>query len=141
MAKDSIFRVVTTLHRIAFTASGGRVLGKLGGMPVVALTTVGRKTGQKRTTMLTSPVQDGEAVVLVASYGGDPRHPAWFRNLEANPDVEITMDGRTRAMRARVAAAEEKDRLWPSITKAYRGYGAYQRRTSRDIPVVILEPR
>jgi len=78
--------------------------------------------------------------VLVASYGGDDRHPAWFLNLREKPDVEVTMLGRTRNMRARLASAKEKAELWPQITKAYRGYASYQRRTQRDIPMVILEP-
>ena len=76
----------------------------------------------------------------MASYGGDDRHPAWFLNLEAKPDVEVTMSGQTRAMRARVASSEEKAALWPRIVAAYRGYDGYQHKTERDIPVVLLEP-
>ncbi len=128
------------LHKAILKLSGGRVLGTTFGMPVVRLTTTGRKSGEPRTTMLTSPVHDDEKVVLVASYGGDDRHPNWYLNLTANPEVEITMQGTTRSMRARVASAEEKQELWPAITKAYKGYAAYQKRTDRDIPVVILEP-
>lgn len=137
--KDAVFRLWTGVHEFAFKASGGRLLNTALGMPVVMLTTTGRKSGKSRTTMLTSPVQEGETIVLVASYGGDPRHPAWFLNLRDNPDVEVNMRGRKRRMRARVASGEEKARLWPDVTKAYRGYGQYQRRTERDIPVVILE--
>lgn len=139
-AKDHAFRVVTSVHRAVFTATNGRLLGRMAGMPVVMLTTTGRRSGAPRTTMLTSPVQEGESVVLVASFGGDARDPAWFRNLQHDPDVEIVMDGRRRRMRARVATAEEKVRLWPHIVERYRGYGQYQRRASRDIPVVILDP-
>jgi deazaflavin-dependent oxidoreductase (nitroreductase family) len=120
--------------------SDGRLLNRFFGMPVVRLTTTGRKSGKQRATMLTTPVHDGDRVVLVASYGGDDRHPAWFLNLRANPDVQIIMLGRRRAMRARVATAEEKAELWPRIVAAYKGYGGYQQRTDRDIPVVILEP-
>jgi deazaflavin-dependent oxidoreductase (nitroreductase family) len=90
--------------------------------------------------MLTSPVQEGDKVVIVASYGGDPRHPAWFLNLRERPDVDVLMDGGHKKMRARIASAEEKEELWPRVTAKYRGYGAYQRRTDRDIPLVILEP-
>ena len=139
-AKDLGARLMTGFHEWVFRASDGRLLGRVAGMPVVMLTTTGRKSGKPRTTMLTSPVQEGERVVLVASYGGDDRHPAWFLNLRANPDVEVTMLGRRRAMRARVATAKEKQRLWPSIVQTYRGYEGYQRRTERDIPLVILEP-
>jgi deazaflavin-dependent oxidoreductase (nitroreductase family) len=85
-------------------------------------------------------VQDGESVVLVASYGGDDRHPQWFLNLRDNPEVEITMEGNTRQLRARVASPEEKATLWPRVVAAHRGYGQYQQRTDRDIPLVICEP-
>jgi deazaflavin-dependent oxidoreductase (nitroreductase family) len=90
--------------------------------------------------MLTSPVQRGDEVVLVASYGGDPRNPAWYHNLVANPACEVIMRGSRRAMTARVATSAEKDDLWDDITSAYRGYAGYQKRTDRDIPVVILAP-
>jgi len=138
--KDIVFRGATGAHRFVFRASRGRLLGRAGGMPVVLLTTTGRRTGKKRSTMLTSPVSDDGRVVLVASYGGDARHPAWFLNLRAHPDVTVTMAGAERRMRARVAPEAEKAALWPSIVAAYDGYGAYQRRTDRDIPVVVLEP-
>lgn len=139
-AKDLVARVVTAAHRWVYDLTGGRVGGDIAGMPVVVLTTTGRSSGKPRRTMLTSPVQEGESIVLVASYGGDDRHPQWFRNLQANPDVEVTMRGETRPMRARVASPEEKARLWAAVTTAYRGYAGYQRRTDRDIPLVILEP-
>ena len=139
-AKDIGARLVTGFHEAVFRISNGRVGNRGFGMPVLAMTTTGRKSGKKRTTMLTSPVQDGDAVVLVASYGGDDRHPQWFLNLRDNPEVEITMDGRTRSMRARVASPEEKAELWPRVVEAYRGYGQYQLRTDRDIPLVICEP-
>lgn len=139
--KDLVAKVASGLHRVVFTATDGRVGGRVFGMPVVMLTTTGRKSGKRRTTMLTSPIHDEERVVLVASYGGDPRHPTWFLNLRAHPDAEITMEGRRRKMRARVASPEEKRELWPRIVERYRGYGRYQERTDRDIPVVILEER
>jgi deazaflavin-dependent oxidoreductase (nitroreductase family) len=85
-------------------------------------------------------MRDDDRVVLIASKGGDDRQPDWYRNLVADPDIEITMDGTSRKMRARTATAEEKAELWPQITKVYSGYAGYQQRTSRDIPVVICEP-
>lgn len=139
--KDAMFRFWTGLHRAAFRGTGGKLFPSGAGMPFVMLTTTGRKTGKPRQTMLNSPVQDGQTVVLVASYGGDDRHPAWFLNLRANPDVEILMNGTSHRMRARVADAAEKEALWPKITARFRGYGNYQRRTDRDIPVVLLTPR
>jgi deazaflavin-dependent oxidoreductase (nitroreductase family) len=139
--KDSIARVVTVMHRTAFEASKGRVLGRVAGMPVLVLHTTGRKSGKRRSTMLTSPLRDGDAIVLVASYGGDDRHPTWYLNLRDNPDVEVTMDGGTRPYRARVATEEERERLWPRVVSGYRGYGQYQTLTERTIPLVVLEPR
>ena len=139
-AKDVAARIVTGFHRAVFRVSNGRLANSGYGMPVLELTTTGRKTGKRRTTMLTSPIQDGANVVVVASYGGDDRHPTWFLNLRDDPNVEITMNGRTRPMRARAASPEEKAELWPRVVAAYKGYGQYQQRTDRDIPLVILEP-
>lgn len=139
--KDHVVRAVTGVHELVFRRSGGRMLGRFGGMPALVLTTTGRKSGRPRSTMLTAPLVEHGRVVLVASYGGDDRHPAWYLNLAADPEVTVTMDGTETPMRARTASAEEKAELWPRIVAAYRGYAAYQRRTDRDIPVVVLEPR
>jgi deazaflavin-dependent oxidoreductase (nitroreductase family) len=108
-------------------------------MAPVELSTIGRKTGQPRLTMLTSPLYDDTRVVLIASKGGDDRDPQWYRNLSANPAVEVTIDGTTRKMRARTASPEEKATLWPDIVAAYKGYAGYEKRSARDIPVVICE--
>lgn len=138
--KDTFFKIFTGFHEGVFKVSKGKVFGRAGGMPVVMLITTGRKSGKQRSTMLTSPVQLGESVVLVASYGGDARHPAWYLNLTANPEVEAVMSGSHRTMTARVASPEEKAELWPQITGKYKGYAGYQQKTDRDIPVVILDP-
>jgi deazaflavin-dependent oxidoreductase (nitroreductase family) len=135
------FRVVTGLHRAVFRLSRGRLLGRAGGMPVVILTTVGHRSGRKRRTMLTAPLVDGERVVLVASYGGHSHNPHWFQNLLLQPMVRLTMGGTgERPMRARVAARDERAELWPRIVDAYPGYERYQRKTERQIPLVVLEP-
>jgi len=139
--KDMAFKVVTGAHQAIFRVTKGRVLGRAGGMPVLILTTTGRRSGKTRSTMLTSPVHDDGRIVVVASYGGDDRHPAWFLNLRDDPGVVVTMAGRHRTMRARVAADDEKAELWPRVIEAYHGYATYQRNTERDIPVVILEPK
>ena len=139
--KDIIARVLTRSHETVFRATGGRVFGDALGRPVVMLTTTGRKTGVPRTVMLTAPVHDADAIVLVASYGGDDRDPAWFSNLVANPDVEVITRGATRRMRARIATAAERAELWPRVIGAYSGYARYQERTERVIPLVLLEPR
>src|SRR5437660_6035239 len=120
--KDLTAKVIFGLHKRIFVTTGGRIGGKAFGMPVIMLITTGRKSGKQRTTMLTSPVQEGNSFVIVASYGGDDRHPTWFLNLRANPDVEVVLDGRRREMHARVASDEERAALWPRVTKKYRGY-------------------
>ena len=128
-------------HKAVLALSGGRLMSTIGGMQAVELHTTGRKTGQRRSVMLTAPVYEPNRVVLVASKGGDDRDPDWYRNLVANPDVELGVHGTSRQMRARTATDDERAELWPRIIRAYRGYHAYQRRTDRPIPVVIVEPR
>ncbi len=141
MPSNRALKTMNAVHRVILTASGGRLGWEASAMPVIRLTTTGRKSGKKRNTMLTSPLQDGDKVVLIASYGGDDRHPAWYLNLRDTPDVEATMTGSTKPMRARTASEEEKADMWPKITSMYKGYAGYQEKTDRDIPVVILEPR
>lgn len=138
---DVGFKILNGAHRAVLAVTGGRYPRKLMGMAAVELTTIGRKSGEPRTTMLTSPISDDSRVVLVASKGGDDRDPQWYRNLSANPDVEVTIDGATRKMRARTASPEEKAALWPDIVAVYKGYASYQERARREIPVIICEPR
>jgi deazaflavin-dependent oxidoreductase (nitroreductase family) len=99
---------------------------------------VGAKSGKRRTTPL-AYIDDGEAIVIVASKGGAPRHPAWFHNVRAHPETTVQVGSRRLAVRARVATAEERSRLWPRVVAAYDGYANYQQRTEREIPLVILE--
>jgi len=139
--RDWQFRLVGAVHRWVSRATGGRVGGLLGGMATLELHTTGRSSGRPRTCMLTAPVHDGQRVVLVASKGGGDHHPQWYLNLVAHPDVELVIGGRRLPMRARTASPKEKAELWPEVVAAYAGYAAYQRRTDRDIPVVICEPR
>jgi len=127
-------------HRMLLTLSRGRLGWTIGPMHTVELHTIGRSTGQRRSTMLTAPVHEDEGYVLVASKGGDDRNPFWYLNLLANPNVELTIRGVTRPFRARTASAAEKTALWPKIVAAYSGYDAYQSKTNREIPVVICEP-
>src|SRR6202167_2407749 len=133
---DISLKTMSQVHRAIVHLSGGRVLGTAFGMPVVELHTVGRKSGQPRSTMLTAPVIDGDRVVLVGSKGGDDRDPAWYRNLVAHPDIELTMAGRRRPMRARLASPPEKAELLHRVVAAYQGYRRYQRRTRRDTPLI-----
>ncbi len=139
--KDVISKTVTSFHRVVFDLSKGKVLGKAAGMPVLKLTTIGRKSGQPRATMLTSPLIEGDNVILVASNGGDDRNPMWYSNILANSDVDVVMNGTTRAMHSRIAENGERTRLWEALTAKHANYAGYQRKTSRQIPVVVLEPR
>lgn len=111
-------------------------------MPVLELTTIGRKSGEPRAVMLTAPVVDGDTIVIVASRGGDPTHPAWYLNLRDNPDVEVSLKhGPKRPMTAHIATADERATLWPRVVAAYKGYDGYQRKTTREIPLVVLTPQ
>lgn len=127
-------------HRLLLAVSGGRFPKKVLGMEPVELHATGRSSGQRRSTMLTAPICEPDRVVLVASKGGHTDHPDWYKNLTANPEVELTIRGTTAPFVARTASPEEKAALWPQITAAYRGYEGYQRSTERDIPVVVCEP-
>lgn len=138
--RDLLIKTVTGIHKAGYQLSGGKLFNRGSGMPVLMLTTRGRKSGQPRTTMLTSPLQDGDSIMIVASKGGDDRHPDWFLNLQDDPHVEVTMDGQARPMTARVADPAEKARLWPRIIADHANYAGYQTKTDRDIPVVVLEP-
>jgi deazaflavin-dependent oxidoreductase (nitroreductase family) len=132
---------MNTVHRGVLWVSRGRLGRRIGGMAVLELTTTGRRSGRPRTVMLTSPVHVGDALVVVASRGGDDHHPAWFLNLRDHPEVQVALASEPkRPMRARVAGAEERAALWPRVVSAYGGYGNYQAKTDREIPLVLLEP-
>ncbi|HZX55312.1 MAG TPA: nitroreductase/quinone reductase family protein [Ilumatobacteraceae bacterium] len=133
-------KVLEAGHRLMLKVSGGRYPRTVMGMQPVELHAIGRKTGERRSTLLTAPICEESRVVLVASKGGAKDHPIWYKNIVANPDVELTINERTRRMRARTASPEEKADLWPTIVGRYKGYAEYQRSTEREIPVVICEP-
>ena len=128
-------------HTLVYRLSGGLVGHRVPFLPpMLLLDHVGAKSGKRRTTPLVY-VGDGDAFVIVASKGGYPRHPAWFHNLRANPDTKVQVGTRKVDVRARVATAAERKRLWPKVVDAYGGYKGYQKRTEREIPLVLLEPR
>lgn len=127
-------------HRALLKLTGGRFPKSILGMEPVELHVLGRTSGQRRSTMLTAPICEPTRVVLVASKGGHPDHPDWYKNLVAHPDVELTIDGVTSQWRAHTADDDERTELWPRITKAYKGYEDYQRNTDREIPVVVCVP-
>jgi len=128
-------------HTFIYQASGGRIGHRFpGAPPMLLLEHVGAKSGERRTSPL-AYVDDGADVVLVASKGGYPKHPAWFHNLKANPDAKVQIGRERRAVHARVATDAERERLWPMAVATYSGYAEYQERTERQIPLVVLEPR
>jgi F420H(2)-dependent quinone reductase len=135
-----ILPILTVLHRSLYRLTGGRVGGKAGEMTVLLLTTTGRKTGTQRTVPLTY-FEDGDAYIVVGSKGGAPKHPAWYLNLEAHPEVEVQVGNERRRLRARRASPEEADRLWPTILEHAPLYGKYRAKTRREIPLVLLERR
>jgi len=141
MPSDFAFKAANGLHKGLLRLTGGRFGSNLLGMPVLELTTIGRKSGQPRSVMLTSPMTDGDAIVVVASAGGNDDNPAWLLNVRANPDVEVALKGKSKQkMKAHIATADERARLWPQITSKYKNYGQYQTKTQREIPLVLLTP-
>jgi deazaflavin-dependent oxidoreductase (nitroreductase family) len=128
-------------HRALLAVTGGRFPQRLAGMQCLELHAIGRKTGQMRSTMLSTPLEEDGRIILVASKGGYPEDPIWYKNLVANPEVEITIRGTTTPMLARTASPEERAELWPRIVERASNYAGYQKRAPREIPVVICEPR
>jgi deazaflavin-dependent oxidoreductase (nitroreductase family) len=136
-----IIHLMTTLNVWAYRLTAGWLGGTFrGGAPVCLVTTIGRRSGRRRTVALLY-LMDGEDVVLVASKGGMSHSPAWYHNMMAAPDVDVEIGSATRPMRARRASDAEKAALWPRLVAMYPDYDDYQRRTTRSIPVVILSPR
>ena len=133
-----IVRFISAVHREIYRISGG-LLGANVGAPVLLLTTLGRKSQRSRTTPLLY-LNDGDHWIVVASNGGDDRHPAWWLNLKANPVAQVQIGGVVNQVRARKATEMERDRLWQLVVEMYSVYDDYQRRTSRKIPIVMLEP-
>jgi len=129
----------TDFHTVAYKASGGRLGGTAYGVPVALVESVGRKSGKRRTHPLLCR-EDGENLVIIASKGGVNKHPAWYLNLKAQPETNAWWKGKKRRVRAREAEGEERERLWKLMADGYPTYEGYQRRTDRQIPVVVLEP-
>lgn len=143
MSNRRAMLAMTGLHRFVLRVTGRRLGRRLGSMPVIELTTTGRSSGLPRTALLTVPARDPHSggLIVIASRGGDDLQPAWYLNLVAEPRVLVAAPGEhPRPYRARTADPDERARWWPEAVRSYRGYAQYQRRTSREIPVVILEP-
>ncbi|MGQ0576175.1 MAG: nitroreductase family deazaflavin-dependent oxidoreductase [Pseudonocardia sp.] len=136
-----LLRRLFDVHTFVYRATGGRLGHRGPGLPqTLLLDHVGARTGTLRTSPLVY-AEDGPDLVLVASKGGHPQHPAWLHNLKANPDTTVQVGRERRAVRARVAGPDERARLWALAVAVYPGYDGYQARTQRQIPVVVLQPR
>jgi F420H(2)-dependent quinone reductase len=133
-------RYLGALHRVVYSASGGRIGSRIWGLEIVLLTTTGRRSARPRTVPLCS-LRDGEAFVVIASYGGLDRSPSWWLNLRQEPRATVRLGRTTREVVAREATDDERERLWAQVTERAPGYLDYQRRTTRRIPVVLLEPQ
>ena len=141
-----LIRLFSRANVWIYRATSGKVGGKLRmgagfpwGLPLMLLTTTGRKSGASRTAPLLY-IEEGERVVCVASQGGTDKNPLWYLNLVANPECEVQIGARSRKMRARTATPEERAALWPRLVAHYADYASYQARTERVIPVVLLDP-
>lgn len=135
-----IVKLMSKANTWIFRATGGKLGNKfLRGAPVCLVTTIGRKSGEPRVAPLLY-LQDGADVVLVASKGGMSHHPLWYRNMQANPSVEVEIGTDKRHMTARTASDAEKAALWPRLVEMYPDYDDYQARTTRNIPVIICSP-
>ncbi len=131
-------------HPKLYRLTGGRIGGKLANLPVLLIETIGRKSGERRTTALTYmpyPYPEGGGYVVIASLLGEPNHPAWYLNLKADPKISIRIGSQRRAVEARDAEGEEREAIWDQIIALSPDYARYRERTERRIPVVVLEKR
>ena len=133
-------RAATRLHARLYRLTGGRFLPRWAeGMPVLSLTTTGRKSGKPRSTTIIY-YEDGEWLVVMPSNAGTDATPAWWLNLQANPEAEVQLGNERRRVRARRATPEEAERLWPRMCESYSGFEDYQAFTEREQPIVVLDP-
>lgn len=133
-------RAMHRLDRLLLRLSGGRwSLPRLAGLPVVTLTATGARSGRPRSVPLIA-TPDGERMILIASNWGQARHPAWYHNVRAHPEVTVTVAGEQRRYRAQEVIGAEREAAWAKAVAGYPGYNAYRRRAGREIPVVLLEP-
>jgi len=135
----SIFRGVLSVMVFLYRATGGRIGGKMNRVDVLLLTTTGRKSGKQRTVPLVY-IRDGSAYMITASAGGADKHPGWFFNVRGNPQATIEVKDKRISVVAEVAGPEKKPELWARLVEVAPGFAGYQKRTSRDIPMVILHP-
>jgi F420H(2)-dependent quinone reductase len=134
-----IFRQFIRFQVYVYRRSGGKRLGHIRGMPVLLLTTVGRKTGKTRVTPVVY-IRDGNKYVIIAANAGAKRNPGWFANLRANPQTTIEVDDTTLTVNSHKATKEEKGPLWERLVEQAPFFEGYRKKTTRDIPMIILQP-
>ena len=139
MIFDRVFKLFTRLQVAVFRRSNGKRMAFMRGMPVLLLTTVGRKTRQQRTTPLMY-IRDGDVYVITASNNGRDNHPAWFYNLQADPQVTIEVPGKRLQATASTATPAERERLWPQLVTQAPFFDNYQKGTARPIPMMLVRP-
>ena len=139
MRRTPLVELFWKVHRRVYKWTGGRVGARVAGLPVLLLTTTGRRSGEPRTSALTY-LPRGEACVVIASHLGEPRHPFWWLNLEAQPTAVVQIGSVERNMRARQAEGSEREAIWNELVAVSPEYAQYRERTQRRIPVVVLEP-
>ena len=137
LQKFFVRKILSPLNTAIYRLSRGRLLGRMSGLPVLLLVTSGRRSGKARTAPLLY-TEDGDAFVVIASFGGQPEHPAWYLNLEANPSATVQVGGEEYAVRAETVEGDERERLWNQMTQGYASYDDYEKKTTRKIPVVAL---
>lgn len=139
---EFVFTLMNKIHNFLLKVSGNKIGTTFKGMTVLTLTTIGRSSGQPRSVKLTSPIHHGDTYILIASKGGHPDHPQWYKNLVKNPSVRITLphDGVSRAYTAKVLEGNERQQVWEEVIKKQPLYANYQKSTDRVIPVIEVHP-
>jgi deazaflavin-dependent oxidoreductase (nitroreductase family) len=135
--KPNTIRLFGRLHAWLWKLAGGKLDNAFGRLPFMMLTTTGRKTGQRRTTPVLY-LQDETGLIVVASFGGNDMHPAWYLNLEQCPQAEVVVKGEHRRILARQLSPEEKKVIWPRLVQLHPQFETYQQRTRREIPLMRL---
>lgn len=137
---NPVLKLIARIHAMLMQISGGRVGNKMGGNHILLLHHIGAKSGKKYATPL-AYVEDGDSYAIIASAGGQANHPGWYHNLKANPNTTIEIMGQSQPVKAQVAPKAKRDKLWAEITAEFSQFSEYQKKTSREIPIVLLHPQ
>ena len=135
----AVFRLISAAHAFLYRLTSGKLGGRIGKGPILLLETIGRASGKRRMTPLLY-VADGDRLVVIASKSGAPRHQDWWLNLERNPRAQVQVGRRRMTVQAEEVTGPERERLWARLLEIYPSYQDYQRRTARQIPVIVLQP-